>query len=421
MSCTALDLGRFYESPPWRLIVTNLSSETVTWLDRFVSDINITRNFLASSTISGRVPSDEPQINIPYDGPGTWYDDEPFLEEGTRLIYAFRRDCQLVGSAQVEPWVIRAAGIVLSADDSGDQDAPSTLFTAYDPWELLRFRPVRLADGSIPSDVADADQVTYEAGTTADEIILDQLQITEAYDSINGLPGIFTDIDTGTVETTEALTEDYIVPRGKSIGQLLDDLVATGTVEPVFEPIYDPSGRPGITHVLHVYEQAGVHRTGAIFGWDLWPKSLAGINHVRDGRQRQNRIQYFAGQGGPPVPMHQSDDSVVRFGEYFASQFFPGQESQDVAELLATRTLAIQANGLNTYQLSPSAARAPIPLIEYEPGDTVPVYVSNRLRHPLSGANLRIQSIPMVIGEDQLERVSGLLASDEPTLDLPLG
>lgn len=420
MSCSPLDLGRFYEAPPWRLIVTNLDSETITWLDRLATDIVITRNFLAPSSISGRVPSDNPQVNILYDGPSTWYDGEPFLEEGTRLIYAFRRDCDLVGSMQIEPWVIRAAGIVLSTDDSGDQDAPGTLFTAWDPWEHLRYRPVRLSNGDIPREEAIADQVTYEAGLTAAEIILDQLTITESEDTLQALPGMHLDIGSGTIEPTEPLTEDYIVQRGKSIGQLIDDLVATGTVEPVFEPIYDPINRPGITHVLHIYAQAGNYRPGAIFGWDLWPKSLAGINRVRDGRQRQNRIQYFAGQGGPPVPMHQNGDSLTKFGEYFAAQFFPGQEALDIAEMLAERTLALQANGLHTYQLSPSAARAPVPLLDYLPGDQVPVYASNNLRAPVSGVPLRVQSIPLVIGEDQLERVNGLLVSEEPTLDLPI-
>jgi hypothetical protein len=251
-------------------------------------------------------------------------------------------------------------------------------------------------------------------------MILDQLDLMATFGPVGGGVAAFAFVDwgqtafyTGTIETTATLAEEQIIQQGTSIGTMLDDFVATGEVEVVFEPIYDPLNRPGYTHQLSIYVRAGAFQPEAIMSWDVWPRTLVGINRIRDGRERMNDIVYHAGQGGPAITPQIDSVSLARFGDYLRQQFFPANESIASVTEMAARILELQADGLITYKLSPASARAPIPFIEYDRGDTIPVYASRRLREAIVGDELRVQSIPIVIGSDQLERIPGLVVSTE--------
>lgn len=410
--------GRFYESPPWRFVVGTLAGITTTWLDKLATDLTLEHVHLGPSTIAGRVPSDNPEINIT-----EVTDDDPFLEEGDRLCWAFERACGVSRGnpdADETPWVVRMAGACLSMEDDGGGDAPTSRFIFYDPWEFLRRRPVLLDDGSLPGQ----EGRVYPSGTRYDEIIIDQLELMAAFGPVGGGVAAFafcdwgqtgTGIYGGTIEPTAALTENLTIQQGKSIGDLLDDLVATGEVEPVFQAIYDPMDRPGYTHELSIYVRAGEFKPAAVMAWDAWGRSLAGVNRLRDGRERRTRLRYNAGQGGLLFEEEQDTVALAKFGDYFAQQFFPGIAAAETEQLepMILRTLALQAEGLTTYRLAPSAARAPIPFDEYDRGDEIPVYASARLRRPIEGERLRVQAIPIAIGEDQLPRIAGLLVSNE--------
>ncbi len=125
-------------------------------------------------------------------------------------------------------------------------------------------------------------------------------------------------------------------------------------------------------------------------------------------------MQMYAGQGGPPVPQELDTASLVRFGQYWALQYLPGVPSIAGAHTIAQRQLALLKDGQYTYSLSPAAERAPRLFEEYREADEVPLFASDRFRDPISGVNLRIESIPIVIGDDQLERVNQMLVSYAP-------
>lgn len=409
LSC--LDFGRFYESPLWRYVVTDLDGVTTTWLDKLCMNSEVTLNHLAPSSISGQVPSDNPEINIEHT------DGYPFLDEGDRLVYAFRRDCIQANSMTVEPWTVRAAGVVMNIEDNGDLDAPITTFTAWDPWQFLYARPVLNEDGSLPNE----NGVLYPAETTYDEIIISQLGAMAAFGPVGGGVAAFAFTDwgqtgvyyTGTIEPCSPIGEARVINQGTSIGQLLDDLVSSGEVEVVFEPIYDPFNRPGYTSQLSIYTRVGDYRPEAVMSWDVWPRNLTGITRVRDGRERMNDIVYNAGQGGPAADPEIDTSSLARFGDYFRQQFFPADESLFDVQLMARHSLFLQADGLITYKLSLASERSPIAFVDYDRGDTVPVYASRRLREPIVGDELRVLSIPIKIGQDQLERIPDLIVSLE--------
>ena len=391
---------RFFEAYPWRLIVTNLQTHTLTWIERLASNISYTRSLNQASVISGTVPSDSPEVYIPAD------DGDPFLHEGTRLIYGFRRE----GADSSEgPWICRASGVVLELTDSGpDGSGPTSRFTAYDPWKYL-YR-IGITNPETGTTEIPDEGYTY-LDSRGSDIILEQI----SFASLAGEPFIdygssgFWD---GTVEDTEVI-EEITFQRGCSVGELLDMLVATGTLDVEFNPIYDPTNRAGYLSELNVWIRQGSHRYNSPFGWDEFPKNVVQIDRVRDGTIRANSIQYYAGQGGPAVPLKEDLTSIDKYGLYFEQRFWPGQESVGVIAAMAEIALANIANGQVTFTLNPAAERAPIPLVEYAIGDEVPLYASHRLREPVDEFSLRVISIPIVIGDDQLERVQTLLVSTE--------
>lgn len=397
-------LGRFYEAPPWRFVVTNLESEIQTWLDKLALDRSVTKTRGQATVIDTGVPADNPEVNI------LALDGDPFVAEGTRLVFAFRRE------GGTPPWRIRAAGIVLGLRDNADSDVSISTVTAYDPRQLLWRRPVTSDDaGTLPEDTLG---LVYLAAS-ADAILTEQLDRMLAWETAEGNPLPDAGLDwgqtyfyTGTIEATPAIDE-ITLSRGTSIGELMGKLEETGTCDLVIDPVWDPVNRPGIVGQLSIYERAGSARYAAVFGWDTFPKNLVGIDRVTDGRERVNDLQFYAGQGGAPVAPVTAAGSLAKFGRYFAQQFFPGQVSVAAVEAISDRVLALQRNGQTTFALNAAAERAPIPLSEFDIFDTVPVYASNRLREA-TATMLRVESIPILIGDDQLERVGQLLVSIDP-------
>ena len=282
-------LGRFYEAPPWRFIVTNLDGEIETWLDHLALQRSVTFTRGQPTVIDTGVPSDNPEINIEAD------DSDPFVTEGTRLVYCFRRDGGAV------PWHIQASGLVLGVRDNANSDVAITTVTAYDSRQLLMRRPVlKDATGVLPDD---ANGLRYQNASAA-EIIVEQLDLMEFWET-GPLPSAALDwgqtyFYEGTIETTPDIDE-ITFPRGTSIGEMIGKLEETGTCDVVIRAIWDPVNRPGILGELSVYERAGSQRNAAVFGYDTFPKNLVGIDRLVDGRERANEIQFYAGQGGPPV------------------------------------------------------------------------------------------------------------------------
>ena len=391
---------RFFEAYPWRFIVTDLDSVTLTWIERLATQKSVTFGRNVPTIIEGTVPADHPEVNILAD------DGDAFVAEGNRLVYGFRREAP-AGTGEA-PWVCRAAGVILDLRDAAAEDgAPQTRFVAYDPWKYLYRRPV-LTSGPSGGEQLQEDGLDY-IGATANEIIIDQFEINEdVYGPFfidYGQLGAYG----GTIETTEEI-ESINFQRGCSLGEMLDILVATGTVDIELTPAYE---KPGILCDLSIWESQGSFRPNAPFGWDMFPKNVVSIERAIDGLQRANTIQYYAGQGGPPVPEHDDTASLAKFGRYYEQRFWPGQESVAAVEWMAIIALRNLKDGLITYSCSPAAERAPIPLVEYAIGDTVPLWASSRLRQLLLLQEARVESLPLVIADDQLERVAGLVLSVE--------
>ncbi len=355
-------MGRFYEGFPWAELVTDRNTVAITGLSKLAASRTFTFPLNKPATASGVVPSDDPRVNLPHVESGT---DAPSLSFNDRLLYAFRREAQGTGP----PWVCRFAGIVEQIEDACDGDQPYSTFTAYDPWQYLFARPVMNGTALVGPDGISWDD------TRGDVIAR---QIIEATIALHG--DVYIDVDSGVWEETEAI--DINFQQGTSVGAALQQLAATGTLDIVMEPVYDPTDRPGVCVVMNVYVQAGVTRPDAVFSWDRG-RNVVGISQLTDGDLMANTVQFFNGQGGPAVTPAHDASSAARYGWWESQQFFPAQTQAVAVEAMAEFQLSLRKTGHRTVNLSPNPLLSPIPLLEYGLGDRVPVYATSRLRQAI--------------------------------------
>jgi hypothetical protein len=394
---------RFFSGYPWRFIVTDLNTETITFLDRLATARQVTVGRNQARHAQGTVPSDSPEVNIPHT------DGDPFLNEGNRLVYGFRREGW---NGTVGPWVCRFAGPLLHLEDNAQTDAPASPWIAMDPWAILYRRPVRLEDGDLPG----VDGRVFLAADlwTYPEIALQLLLDSITYDGT-----CFIDPTGGTVTPGGVISADVTLQQGLSVGAAWDQLCATGRVDIELDPVYDPVGSPGICAVLIAKPTIGVTQNAAIFAWDLPSRSLTDISRVTDGTGRANTIQYYFGQGGPPVSLQIDAASKAKYGEYWEQQFWPGFRQAGPVTAMAARRLALVKDGVRTFTFAPAPERSPVPFDDYMPGDWAPFFASKKLRAKLgptlvSGqwTNIpRIESFTVDIADNQTETVNPLLVS----------
>lgn len=402
---------------PWRFIVTGGQSVITTILDRVAMNRTIASVLNGPSVWTADVPSDNPEVNIVYSGDGFG---DPFVSYGDRLVYGFRQE----GFPSL--YVCRYAGMLNINDDDATTDQPYTHLTAQDPWTYMYSKPIITDSGLIPS--AGEGWVITGATCTADQIIVDLLLNCE---TVTGGTGS-TRIDygqsgfyTGTLETCANLVA-FSLTQSDTVGSALDKLAATGSCDFVLEPIYDPINRPGYTSQLSVFQRAGQQRPAMIFAWDMPSRSLVGISRLLDGTQIANRVQPFQSDGtpldlqSPPVV-----DTAAQYGQWFSQLTLPQGTNRPYGDLLGEAQALLQQAGKRTVQINPAPERAPVPYLEFNNGDFIPVYASNRLRQalapngPASGdgklADQRIYGFEVDISDDDVETVTNMLISVDGT------
>jgi len=403
-------IRRFFRGYPWRFIVTDLNTQTLTLLDRLASARTVTKAMDQPMDASGHVPSDSPEINILHT------DGDPFMAEGNRLVYGFRREGW---DGSNPPWVCRFAGVLDHLEDIVGTNSPVTQWTARDPWQYMYSRPVRLADGQLSGPLGRVFLAAdgWTPTTIAQQLLLD----TIAFDG----PCF---VESGTVADSVSIG-DVTFQQGLSVGAAWDQLCATNKVHIVLDPVYDPVGHPGICSYFNAYPDIGQVRNAAIFAWDLPSRSLLSVDRIIDGTLRANSIQFYFGQGGPPVDLATDAASIAKYGNYWAQQFWPGFKQAGPVAAMAAQQLLLLRNGSVTYQFAPAPERSPIPFDDYDVGDYAPFYASKKLRAPLqptlvdgAWADLpRIRAFTIQIADNQTETVSQLLTSFEGEASVPAG
>lgn len=409
--------ARFYTSPLHRTIITDLSTNTIRWLDRYTFGRSAAYTLNVGATFSGSVHSDEPRISIPYNGDGF---NLPALAEGVRLLYDFRQE----DPTGLVPWTCRFAGIILNVTDRTDADNPISDYVAHDPWRYLYAVPVVGDDGSRLT--TDGTIIGPEAGSIIAANMLanalngtgDTLQMLNLIDAGPDYGG--TSFWSGTIETSPSIA-NWPVKQGTSIGQAWTDLTSTGTMDIVLTPIYDPINRPGYCAELSIYSidgtasnGAGSTRYDAVFGWDTVNRSLLRLERQIDGTQRANELVVYAGVGGIPGSVLEDATSIDTYGQYWSQQFQPQNQIKTNVGLLAQQQLLMRKNGLRTYTIQPAPERGPLPFTGWYLGDRVFPFATDRFREAISIPDgVRIQGFGLTISDDAMETVTPALVTPD--------
>lgn len=409
-------------SPLWRWLVSDLGGETITVLDKLASGRRVQPNLNAPLELTGSVPSDSPEINLLHT------DQLPFLAEGARQLYGFRRE-----SDTIPYYKIRASTLLLQVTDaSGSGDARSS-FTAWDPWQYLFAKPIYVTAGELGYFLVPRKGWTYPPTQTGDQIVIEWLNNSLTMADVTGpqaswfnfidwgWSGFYGSGGTGSViETTAdfntAVSPGFNIEPGMSIGQAMQDMCATGNMDIVLLPIYDPVNRPGILCEMSIYAQssdpdsgAGARNFGAVFAWDRPGRSAVGFNDQFDGTQRANHIQYRNGTSGPLVTPANDADSIIRYGEYWAEESFPAQTQAASVYAIALEQLTLRKSYKQTLTVNPAPERAPEPFVDYGIGDRVPIYIGTAQRGAYQlGDNSSRQPLPA--------GYSGVLPSPDPAV-----
>lgn len=415
----------------WRWLVCALNGHGLTNLDRLATNQSIQYVLDDTAQFTCDVPSDDGQIHQHAS------DDIARVAFGRRLIYGFRREEATVDST---PWKCRYTGILNIVQDQASADEPVSHLTAYDAMTWAKFLPVLTPDGYLLPEKG----YTY-FNKTGDFIAKDVIANAYAFIQSNGsfLTGshfawpvgfsdlvdvLFIDIAGGHYDTTD-LIEEFPIQQGASVYDVWQQLCQTGGIDIVLRPVYAPREAPGRIAELNVYSQAGEDQTGAVFGWDMFPRNLVGVDALYDGTQIENWVQFFAGGGVAP---HQSSESSIQdFGPYFAQKNIT-QGSNAAVSLLALAEIALRKRGKQTLTIDPTPELSPDPFTHYYLGDTVYVWAGRQLP-PVSstgygtalrqGIRSKQQGSPPIspwrvygyqvdLADDQVETITNLLLTN---------
>ena len=387
----------------WRWAVSDLAGETITFLDKLASNRTVQPNLNAPLELTGSVPSDSPEVNQLHT------DNLPFLSEGVRQLYGFRRE-----SVAIPYFRIRASTLILQTTDSSATGDARTTFTAWDPWQYLFYRPVYVPVFEGGYQLPGRKGYTYPKTMRADQIVLqwfDAMLFMADLTAPSAAQYAFTDwgwsvFHTGSLEHCADFNEPgypgYHIEPGTSIGQAMQDMCATGVMDIVMTPIYDPVARPGILCDLAILRQdsdpdsgAGVRNYSAVFSWDRPGRSLVGFNDLFDGTQRANHIQYRTGTAGPQVTPANDGGSIAAYGEYWAQDSFPSDTLPLPIQVIELEQLSLRKTYKQTLTVNPASGRSPQPFLDYKCGDRVPIYIGTAQQGVYQiGDNSSRQSLP---------------------------
>lgn len=413
-----LSAAASFDSPLWRYFLSNLAGEGVTDLSKLAADRQVETVLNAPLAMRGTVPSDDPQVWITDAGDG-----DPFVAEGTRLLWGLRRE------SETPPYYVpRGATLCQLVQDTAQQDDARTHFTGFDPWKYLMARPIVDAAGNLPGENG-----TSFTATQASVIIATLLKNTivnhgHAYvDAGTAYAGTAIGTANCVLETGAGMVIDIAFQQGTTVGQAWAQITDLGVCDIVLTPVYDPFNRPNYLVELNVYAQAGSIKDEQIFAWNSPGRNLVAVDRQEDGTGRANKMLFFTGQGGkidrPTGPTSTDAASVAKFGQYWDQQFFPGQIVAAAVQSLSDRQLALRKDGKTTVTFSPAPERSPRPWQDYNLGDRVPVWVTRQefrklLAEDVGGSTpttqyQRIYGWLMNISDDALETVDPLLTSPQ--------
>lgn len=414
---------------PARLVVTDLLGQTTTWLQKSLLAATYTPSLNQPMLITADVRSGDQAVNMVFPPDGF-----PLVAQSNRLIYALLEESP-------GTFTCRGAGIIMSPQDQGDTDTSTTHLTAYDGWQWFLGQPcfvdavgTPIPPGGVPYYATGDDIAMTLIGNTLQSLIA--LGFTgPGYGGL--VPGFgLVDIPAsyggaassglwaGTQETTPFL--DWLVQQGTTLGDALTQLASAGNdttgtslcIDIIFEPIYDPRNRPGYINQVSIYHLAGSEKPAAPMGWGCFNRTATTADREHDGTPGSfiNVANFFAGQGGTPIPfdptVNEAPDSIATYYPSMSTQFFPSALTEQQVTPLAVQAITLYKQGKRTFLVDVDPLRGALPGRDYNIGDRVPVLSTDAQRIAATGFQ-RVQAIPVQINSDGVTSVKQLLTSPD--------
>lgn len=410
---------------PWRFLLVDLATvpgEVLACLDPIASTRNVAVLLNQPDVQNTIVPSDDRRINTSRNG-------LPQLTKNTTGLVCLRRD-----NNQQPFWTPRSCGVILQLQDNATADISRTTINAWGPDKLWEALPLVKDDTGTLVDVDGYPFTSTDVSTILTTIIHNSYlgYVARNPSATAARAACYIDWGAalggtsfwgGTIQTGLGdvdITFQLSTMLGGTDGAI-GQLIATGACDILITPIWDPVNRPGYLAEGSIVAQAGNVKYGAVFAWDVPPNSLLNLVRLDDGSPGQmvNKVVYGVGNGAGGGQATASDaTSITAYGEMWDLQNLAGQPENSAVAALAALEILLAKQGKTVVTLTPMAERAPIPGISdiagdnsYWIGDQTPVYASNRFRQPLTGQLVRVNGIPFVIGDDQVESVQQILTS----------
>lgn len=381
----------------WRIILGDLTGRPISNLSALAKGKSITPRFMRPDSFTFRVPSSHPDVG------GTHTDGLPKLESLCRTIRAFQYTRLSDGSFA---YVCRHAGVVGPLQDEGDAEGVAwTTVTSYSPMQRLASRFTGV----------DASPRTGDAAQIA-KTLVDQ---TNAL----GYTGVSTSAALGAVfAATSTRSVSY---ERKAIGDALLDLAsAYNSFDLEFRPIYQsPGTEDGTLVVMSCLTRKGAYRPGAIFAWGMSPHNVASISRQVDPSSVGNAITGLGGglTGTDGLVSNGGNaDSLARFGRYEAvisetdltDQSFLDSLVADDATRLAWPSTIVNITPVMNDADGEKLGRVPLPWVDFDLGDTVPVNASTAFRGGLD-TQMRVYGFTVNISDDGPDVLANIATSPE--------
>lgn len=380
--------GEAFTPVEWRIVICDLQGRPLSLVSRIALEKRLSFQLDRASQCAFTVPSLDPQVQTLHT------DGYPFLNEMNRVVKAYRKE--------FGAWRLRFAGVVWTLEDQGEEDAQHTLVTAFDPLQMLTHRVVLTAAGS------DAVDVTFnEAGAQIIKKLIQRSIDTHGTVGL-GYTGSPAQLQ-GSFAATTALPRTFY--EGTDVASALASVTDTGTCDVTVTPV---DRTDGTLAVLSVSAQRGSSKPAAVFAYNMGNHTITRIARLKDGDRLANDVTVYGGRRTTagsdwPVKKHLTDaPSIAAFHRHVATRASPELTQQAYVDALTAEELRFRKQPRELLSITPAAERAPLPFLEYDVGDSVPVYAE--MRETIAGEQ-RVYGFTIDVDDNAFEHVGELVAA----------
>lgn len=366
----------------WDFVVCDLNGTTISEVSPIATQKQLRYRLNRPAECSFTVPSDDARVSTVHT------DGDPFLSCSNRVLKGYR---SVAGTK-----TLQFAGIVMQVTDEGDADRAQTSCTAFDPSQLLYHRLVRTVTGTV-----DTAPFTTIAGGTIAKNLIDRTVTYEGSVPIN---------TGGSVAATTAQTVTF--EQGTTVGQALESLTDTDTMDVVFTPL---DGSAGLFVTFSIVAARGSAKPDAVFGYGAGNYSVSQITRILDGTEMANDVSLAYGQrpdAGTVWPTSRVSDAtnITKYGWYESWETIDvAVTNSTLVGVLAAAELSLRKKPKEYLNITPFPEKGPQPFTDYFLGDTIQIWTAATFRQAVT-ASQRVYGITIDIDESGFERVGQIVS-----------